>query len=168
MSKVSVICESCKTEYEITKQSFNRKKTNFCRSCCSKSTQKGIKRPQFSSNKSKRWNGGEYVSSDGYIMVKVSDSFLESGRQLYKRKHILIYESFLGREMITKKGGGGEQIHHLDGDKQNNNIENLFLCSDSVDHRLLHGSLEQVAFKLVKSGLIKFNKKLKKYYINEN
>ena len=101
-------------------------------------------------------------------MVKVSDSFLESGRQLYKRKHILIYESFLGREMITKKGGGGEQIHHLDGDKQNNNIENLFLCSDSVDHRLLHGSLEQVAFKLVKSGLIKFNKKLKKYYINEN
>ena len=168
MSKVNVTCESCKKEYEITKQSFNRKKTNFCKYCYSKSTQKGIKKPQFSSSNSGRWNGGEYISSDGYIMSKVDDLFLESGRQVYKRKHVLIYESFLGREILTEKGGGGEQIHHIDGDKKNNDIKNLILCSGAKDHRLMHGSLEQIAFALVKAGIIKFDKTLKKYYINEN
>lgn len=165
MSKVSVKCESCNIEYEITKQSFKRKKTKYCRNCCSKSTQKGIRKPKFSSENSPRWNGGEYVSSDGYIMSKIPDMFLDSGRQVYKRKHVLIYESFLGREIKTKKGGGGEQIHHIDGDKKNNNIDNLVLCSDSKDHRLMHCSLEQVAFELFRLGKIKFNKELKKYYL---
>jgi hypothetical protein len=132
------------------------------------STQKGIKKPQFSSANSGRWNGGEYVSSDGYIMSKIEGLFLQSGRQVYKRKHVLIYESFLGREILTEKGGGGEQIHHIDGDKKNNDIENLILCSNAKDHRLMHGSLEKIAFDLVKSGIIKFNKNLKKYYINES
>ena len=168
MDKIPVTCESCNIEYEITKQSFKRRKTSYCRNCCSKSTQKGIKKPQFSSTNSGRWNGGEYVSSDGYIMSKIEGLFLQSGRQVYKRKHVLIYESFLGRQILTEKGGGGEQIHHIDGDKKNNDIENLILCSNAKDHRLMHGSLEKIAFDLVKSGIIKFNKNLKKYYINES
>lgn len=165
MTKISVKCESCNIDYAITKQSFKRKKTGFCKNCYSKSTQKGIKKPQLSAANSGRWKGGEYVSSDGYIMSKVDGLFLRSGRQVYKRKHVLIYESFIGRSLLTRKGGGGEQIHHVDGNKQNNAIENLILCSDSKDHRLMHGSLEKIAFDLVKSGVIKFNKQTKEYYL---
>lgn len=165
MQRVIVKCENCKKDYEITKETLKKKKTNYCRKCYSKSTQKGIKRPQFSENNSKRWKGGEYISSDGYIMVKITDNYIDSGRQLYKRKHILIYEKYLGRELITQKGGGGEQIHHIDGNKVNNSIDNLILCSDVKEHRLIHDSLEKIAFELVKTGLIKFNKKEKKYYI---
>lgn len=168
IDKVLVKCYSCNEFYQITKESYRRKKlknSTYCRNCHSKNIQKGIKRPQFSEDNSKRWKGGEYVSSDGYIMVKIKDSYLESGRQVYKRKHVLIYENFLGRKLKTKKGGGGEQIHHIDGNKQNNEISNLVLCSDTKDHRLLHGSLERAAFELVRSGVIKFDIEKKIYHL---
>jgi len=166
--KVEVKCEACNKVYEITKESYRRKKlknSNYCRDCHSKTLQKGIKRPQFSENNSGRWKGGEYISTDGYIMTKIKDDFLESGRQVYKRKHVIIYEEFLGRQLKTQKGGGGEQIHHIDGNKQNNELSNLVLCSDSKDHRLLHASLEKVAFELVRLGMIKFDTETKTYYL---
>lgn len=166
MCKIKVLCPACNKNYEITIGTFKRKKTNFCRDCYSINTQKGIKRPQFSREKSKRWKGGEYISSDGYEMVKIEGVFCESGRQVYKRKHVLIYENFLGRELVTEKGGkNGEQIHHIDGDKQNNNLDNLLLCSNSKEHRLVHASLERVAFELIRKGVIKFDKQSKTYIL---
>jgi len=165
MDKVQVVCKCCKKHYTISKQSTKRKKTDYCKDCYSKSVQKNIKRPQFSENNSKRWKGGEYVSSDGYIMVKIPGLFLKSGRQVYKRKHILIYEEYIGRKLKTVKGGAGEQIHHIDGDKQNNDISNLILCKNLSEHRLIHDSLEKIAFELYQKGIIKFNHTLKKYYL---
>ena len=165
MSKTTITCNGCKTSYEVLKQSAKRNKTGYCRDCYSKSIQKGIKKPQFSGEKSGRWRGGEYVSSDGYIMVKIPNLFLESGRQVYKRKHILIYEEHIGRQLKTIKGGAGEQIHHIDGNKQNNEISNLILCKNVSEHRIVHDSLEKVAFELCKKGVIKFNCESKKYYL---
>jgi len=165
MSKVKITCIGCKTSYEVSKQSAKRNKTGYCRDCYSINVQKGIKKPQFSGQNSGRWGGGEYVSSDGYLMVKVPNLFLDSGRQVYKRKHILIYEEHIGRQLKTTKGGGGEQIHHIDGNKQNNEISNLLLCKNVSEHRLVHDSLEKAAFELCRKGIIKFNHESKKYYL---
>ena len=58
----------------------------------------------------------------------------------------------------------GEQIHHIDGDKLNNSLENLILCINMSEHRTLHCQLEKIAYDLVKRGVIKFDKYTKKYY----
>lgn len=161
-------CPICEKIQEISLWRLERKKTLFCQVCVSTGTQTGIKKPEFSREKSARWNGGEYISSDGYKMIKAEGKYHDSGRQKYKKEHILIYEKELGRELKTQKGNMGEQIHHIDGNKLNNDMTNLILCSDTREHRNLHCQLEEVSLELVRKGIISFNKENKKYYINEN
>lgn len=79
-------------------------------------------------------------------------------------KYILVIEQCLGRKLNTERGGKkGEMVHHIDGDKLNNNIDNLELCEDAKDHRLLHHSLQECAFELVRQGFIVFNKDKREY-----
>lgn len=163
--KINSTCEGCGITKEVDYHSYKRRKSNYCLNCHSKITQKGVKKPQFSRENSGRWNGGEYISSDGYKMIKCENEFHASGRQKYKREHVLIIEEFLGRELKTQKGGAGESIHHIDGDKLNNNIENLIICNSIEDHRNLHNNLERVSYELVKSGIIGFDSANKEYYI---
>lgn len=54
-------------------------------------------------------------------------------------------------------GKNGEQVHHIDGDKLNNEFNNLLLMSVE-EHSRVHKEYEQVFFELYKLGLIKFNK----------
>lgn len=161
-------CPICKKIQKISLWRLERKKTLFCGRCSSIGTQSGIKRPEFSRENSGRWKGGEYISSDGYKMVKIEGEYHNSGRQKYKKEHVLIYEKELGRELKTQRGNMGEQIHHIDGDKLNNNVENLILCSDTREHRNIHCQLEEISLELVRQGVILFDKKNKKYYINES
>ena len=163
--KINSTCEGCGITKEVDLHSYKRRKSNYCLNCYSKIVQKGIKKPQSSRENSGRWNGGEYISSDGYKMIKCENEFHVSGRQKYKREHVLIMEEFLGRELKTQKGGAGESIHHIDGDKLNNNIENLIICNSIEDHRNLHNNLERVSYELVKSGIIGFDSANKEYYI---
>ena len=158
--KIKYTCPICENTFERDK--YKIKKTPFCKNCVTIGTQKGIKRPQFSRNLSPKWKGGEYISSDGYMMVKCEGKFDKSGRQVYKKQHILIYEQFLGREIKTQRGYMGEQVHHIDGDKLNNSINNLHLCSDTREHRNIHCQLQTIAYELVKKGVIIFDKKNKK------
>lgn len=101
--------------------------------------------------KGKNGNGG-YISHDGYKLVL-------TGFKEHQYEHRKIIEDFLGRK-LTKN----EFIHHIDGDKLNNNIENLILCSKN-EHFEIHSSLISMAYILVKKGQIKFDKKTKKYAV---
>ncbi len=164
MNKYNFICKGCNKKKSPTKPN----KSGFCVKCFSIETQTGIKRPQFSRENSKRWKGGEYVSTDGYKMVKAEGETHPSGRQKYKKEHILIYEKFSGEELKTQAGNMGQQIHHIDGDKLNNNIENLVFCENTREHRNFHCQLEEIALQLVRENIIIFDKKDNKYKINES
>jgi hypothetical protein len=166
--RIKYICPACKLEQETTEWRFKRKKTSYCKNCVSSATQTGIKKPIITGENSARWKGGEYISSDGYKMIKCKGESHPSGRTKYKKEHILILEKHLNREIKTQQGNMGEQVHHIDGDKLNNDLNNLILCADTREHRLLHCQLEEIAFELVRRGVIIFNTKENKYKINED
>lgn len=68
------------------------------------------------------WKGGVSKNQEGYILVR-DNSFPEMlGRSGYVLKHRVEMAKYLNRP-LTKD----ESVHHIDGDKNNNNIENLQL-----------------------------------------
>jgi hypothetical protein len=74
-----------------------------------------------SGSKNHRWRGGINHHSSGYIMVmmKTHPNATKSG---YVLEHVLVMTEHLGRPLEK-----GETVHHKDGDKHNNRIENLEL-----------------------------------------
>jgi len=107
-------------------------------------------------NEHSQWKGGRGLKS-GYwtIYNPTHPRALKIGRVW---EHILIMEKHLGRHI--KKT---EPIHHIDFDRQNNKIENLYLCKNNSEHQQVYKSLHKVVGKLVKKGIIKF--KNGKYYL---
>lgn len=77
------------------------------------------------------WKGGKYYTTLGYVYIfKPNHPYrTKSG---YVLEHRLIMEKHLGR--FLKKN---EQIHHLNGIKDDNRIENLRLLTVNK-HRSLH------------------------------
>lgn len=164
--KTFFTCESCKITKEIDFYKNKTRKTNFCLNCLTKKTQLGVKKLTISGENSVRWKGGKYISTDGYKMIKCDNKFYPNGRAKYKREHINIIEKHIGRELKTQHGHMGEQVHHIDGDKLNNNISNLLLCKDTRDHKKIDCQLHELAFELVRKQIIEFSHDERKYFIN--
>lgn len=74
-------------------------------------------------NKNKLWKGGS-LNKRGYMCICVG------GRKIYLHRYVM--ECFLGRKL--KKW---EIVHHIDGNKSNNNLENLEVMV-SANHRRFH------------------------------
>ncbi len=74
--------------------------------------------------------GDTYVDSHwGYVMEKSP-----SGK--WVRQHRLRMENHIGRKLNR-----GEVVHHIDGDRANNEMDNLELMSD-FEHRSLHAAVK--------------------------
>lgn len=78
----------------------------------------------------KNWRGGRLINSHGYTEIYTPDNLY--GLRRYVLEHRLVMEKSLGRP-LTKN----EVVHHIDGNIQNNSIENLQLMSKG-EHRSLH------------------------------
>jgi len=68
------------------------------------------------------------------------------------RTYRRIVEDSIGRSLSND-----EWVHHIDGDRTNNRIDNLCVMTD-LQHRTLHRQIEQVTFELYKAGLVTFNR----------
>ena len=88
--------------------------------------------------------GHTYVNSAGYVKVKVS-------QQHYRLQHSLVMEAAIGRPLRR-----GEVVHHVDGDRANNAIGNLFLCRDGEHHNEVHRSQDRALRVLLAAGLVRF------------
>lgn len=77
------------------------------------------------------WKGGRAVTAGGHIYV-YSPEHPHRTKQGYVMEHRLVMEKHLGRYLEPT-----EDIHHINGDKKDNRIENLKLLSRS-EHTKLH------------------------------
>lgn len=82
------------------------------------------------SNKSGKWRILSLKNNKGGYMSVV---LLGNNRTRSARMHVLVYESFVGDIPKDKK----YQIHHIDGNKMNNNVDNLKLVTVK-EHHYLH------------------------------
>ena len=81
-----------------------------------------------------QWKGGITHDSAGYILQRVSPN-----RQMLQ--HRFVMEQYLGRKLRSN-----EYVHHKNGIKSDNRLENLALMT-SNSHAHLHYSLEVYKYK---------------------
>ena len=82
-------------------------------------------------NKCSAWKGG-IVKRNGYIVFyKPEHPFHNT--QNYIGEHRLVMEKHIGRYLKSE-----ERVHHINGNKSDNRLKNLILCSDVAHHRMLH------------------------------
>ena len=82
------------------------------------------------SEKAPAWKGGRYKGKDGYIRI-YNPEHPYANRQGYVYEHRWIIEQYLGRYLTPK-----EVVHHINGIKDDNRIENLMVfCCNSAHTR---------------------------------
>jgi len=72
-----------------------------------------------------RWQGGRGLHSSGYVVIK------HQGKYVFE--HRLVMSQHIGRPLKRE-----EQVHHIDGNKKNNSLDNLLLLPSAKAHRLHH------------------------------
>lgn len=82
------------------------------------------------------WNGGKYVSPDGYnhIYLDSQNPFYSMANvRGYVLEHRLIMAKHLGRCLLPR-----EVIHHKNGKRDDNRLENLELVDNAGEHIINH------------------------------
>ncbi len=168
--KIEFKCSKCGIIKSVDKYGFLKRKRRkkLCNSCAPKidrlkkigitSPCKGVSRPHLQGEKSHNWKGGKWVDKFGY--VRINGNRRKNGHGWYLKEHRVVAEKMIGRPL--KKD---ECVHHIDGDKQNNSETNLIVTNNYQHHKLIHASLQEVAYELYKRGNIIFNKTTNKYEV---
>ncbi len=108
--------------------------------------------------KNPNWKGRRNNSGYYYIYHPTHPNAPPSG---YISEHRFIAEQIVGRVL-----GIDEFVHHIDMDKKNNSVENLFV-SKQRGHKATHYSFNRLCKPLLEAGLIYFNKESGEYGLRE-
>ena len=159
-------CDLCDSEFtKIKNGPLKPNSKSFCRVCISEhgiAKLGGMVGYESKLKKSKEKIGTTIVrDKDNYPFVYVGKDYPYSNGRNSVRKHIFVMQERIGRKI--KKG---EIVHHIDGDKLNNDLENLYLTT-VAEHNKLHATSENIVFDLVKSNLVKFNRDTGRYEMSE-
>lgn len=75
------------------------------------------------------WKGGRLINKDGYVQIHSPDHPTTHKTKKYVLEHRLVMEAHLGR-YLTKD----EVVHHKNGQKDDNRLENLELFASNAAH----------------------------------
>ncbi len=120
-TKVKCICENCGETFEIQPYRYNHGGGKFCSPQCRGKIQSGSNHPQYI---------GGSVDEFGYRTIIIG------GHRI--KEHRWVLEQYLGRE-LTKD----ECVHHINGIRDDNNINNLQLMTNS-EHCSYHNKLRSI------------------------
>lgn len=162
-----VKCDKCETEgWRNDYYAVKNKDVHICRKCSSSYNGSLLlgKTSSFKGKKRKADNeyivGSTYINSSGYIEEYVGRHAYPDRKGGYYLQHRKVVEEDLDRRLTEN-----EKVHHIDGNKQNNELSNLFVCESMSAHKYIHKSLENAAFELVKLGIIAFDREKEIYII---
>lgn len=94
--------------------------------------------------------GATRPDSDGYILVK-------AGPGHWRKQHTLVVEAATGRPLPS-----GHVVHHVNGVKDDNHLDNLYPCS-SPAHYQAHASLLDLLPGLLDEGVVVFDREIGRY-----
>ena len=112
---ITLICEYCGKPFNIMAANLKHGEHHFCSVAC---------RAKAYANTPEHYSEGCVSKSTGYRTLSIN------ARQV--DEHRLVMEKYLGRKLRSD-----EVVHHINGDKLDNRIENLMLMSRS-EHAKLH------------------------------
>ena len=135
-------CDACGRIFTRSKSEMEKSRIDARHACSPECIGKMGKKPGYAPRAARR--------KSGYIFIG------------QKRQHKIIVEQKLGRALSRK-----ELVHHIDGDKGNNDLENLLVCHNSKEHNRIHGQLEALAFLLYQKGTIKFCHDCRLYFLDK-
>lgn len=101
--------------------------------------------------------GAKLIDASGYVNI-YRGSLSKRKSSDYELEHRMVMEEALGRDLLNT-----EIVHHIDGNKLHNLLDNLFLCNSVSHHRKVHAQLESISMLLVSSELIIFDKEIGEY-----
>lgn len=154
-------CDLCSVEFTRCKNGpYNKNSKSFCRECLKEhgvAKLAGMVGYESITKRIENNVGITYVrDKDEYPYVYVGKNYPYSNRTSL-REHIFVMQEHLERKLEK-----GEIVHHIDGDKLNNKLDNLFLTTVD-EHNKLHAASENIIFDLVKKGLVVFDRETARY-----
>lgn len=112
-------CIVCGKTRSFTPKQWGTRKGLFCSQVCVGISKTGPNHPM--------WKGGIYAKGNtGYLMQ------YDEATRTHQRQHRFLMEKLLKRKLLDN-----EVVHHINGKKSDNRIENLCLMMDTK-HRSLH------------------------------
>ncbi len=146
-ARIIVQCSQCGQPISLQPNELKNRKHKFCSHKCYSEWWSKNRRAE----KSPRWAGGRRNNGQGYIEIRLQpDDFyypMMSVRH-YVREHRLVMAKHLERCLLP-----WEVVHHINGIKDDNRLENLKLLDGNGNHNTF---LDKWCNKLMKE-----NKKLK-------
>ena len=136
--KALVVCPGCGKKRWIRNDYYNKAfrdgtYTGLCKSCrCT----------QHIGEKNPNWRGGISTRTDGYRLVKIDEDhpfYCMADHQGYARENRLVVAQHIGRPLTDE-----ETVHHIDGNRVNNDIENLRLFPSNGDHIAYHHAQQKL------------------------
>lgn len=157
-------CDNCDRLFERTSESFSPKRANnnyehFCGEC---GNPFGLATKSYNKKNTDKYGhlvGTKIIDSLGYTSIYVGNNYTYNTYGGRVREHLYVMQEHINRQLLK-----GEVVHHIDGDKSNNSIENLDLCTVQ-EHNNCHAKSEKIVFELFKKGIVGYNNITKLYYL---
>ena len=120
---MNTICQECGKEINVSNSQFKRSKNHFCsRQCHMRFMNRELNPTRMTPEVKEKLRNHRLNSGNGYSYEKTYG----------RHTHRIVAERILGRPLKP-----GEIVHHIDGNKRNNDPSNLMIMTQS-EHARLH------------------------------
>lgn len=136
------ICDCCGRKFA----TFNKGYTKNCSRECSNKSQSSR---QFGAD-NPNYKNGRKITDQGYVQILIGKNNPMAGRGGYVLEHRYVMSEHLGRPLKRH-----EIIHHINGNRQDNRIQNLELCGKHENTQPVGQRLHDVIHSIMEHELIK-------------